>query len=101
GTSLTAQEIAALNTTESKAAFYDAGFYVGKAVAQTVTMLNIDTVVFGGGVSESFELLLPGIKDALDKNVFKQANGNVNLLKTALGYNAGLLGAAAVGFANV
>ena len=96
---LTTKELAAMQeNTEAAAAFYEAGFYIGKGITHAVNLLNIEKVVLGGGVSESFGLILSGIRAAVDKCLFSQANMNLIIEKTALGYHAGLLGAAAVGW---
>ena len=73
-----------------------AGSYIGKALSYSINLLNIKKVVLGGGVSQDFELLKDGINVSLDKYLFKQANKNITVEKTQLGYNAALIGAAAV-----
>jgi predicted NBD/HSP70 family sugar kinase len=61
-------------------------------------MLNPEMAVFGGGVSQSFDLIEAGIKDGLQRYMFKSANKNIKLAKTALSYNAALVGAASICF---
>ena len=75
---------------------YDTGYYIGKALSAAINILNPEMIVFGGGVSQSFDLIEPGIKDALSGYMFKAANKNVKLTQTALAYNAALIGAAAI-----
>ena len=77
---------------------YDTGYYIGKALSAAVNMLNPEMAVFGGGVSQSFDLIEPGIKAALQRYMFKSANKDIRLAKTALSYNAALIGAAAICF---
>ncbi|MCL1857803.1 MAG: ROK family protein [Oscillospiraceae bacterium] len=77
---------------------YDTGYYIGKALSAAINMLNPEMIIFGGGVSQSFDLIEPGIKDALSRYMFKAANKNIKLAQTALAYNAALIGAAAITF---
>jgi len=74
----------------------DAGTYIGKAIAQSVNLLGTDTVVLGGGVAEAFDLLKPPIDSAIKKHVFLKAVPHVNVLHSALGKNAALVGCAAL-----
>ena len=99
GKRLDAKSIAELAKTEDAAsmeAYNKAGRYIGKALSYSINLLNIKKVVLGGGVSQDFELLREGIDASLDKYSFKQANKNITVEKTKLGYNAALVGAAAV-----
>ena len=99
GESRTAAEIADLaraGDAAARKAFDEAGGYVGKALSYCVNLLNIKTVVIGGGVSESFDLLEEPIRSALAARVFSQATSGVEVRRTALGYYAALVGAAAI-----
>ena len=81
---------------EAIGTMYDTGYYIGKALSAAVNMLNPEMAVFGGGVSQSFDLIEPGIKAALSRYMFKAANQQLKLAQTALSYNAALVGAAAI-----
>jgi len=99
GGTITADEIAAEarnGNVKAKNVMYDTGYYIGKALSAAINMLNPEMAVFGGGVSQSFDLLEPGMKDALSDYMFKAANKNIKLMQTALGYQAALIGAAAI-----
>lgn len=82
-------------------AFAIAGRYLGKAISYCVNLLNISHIVIGGGVSQSFDLLKEPIEESLNRYVFAQANKKICLESTKLGYNAALLGAAAVAYKNL
>jgi predicted NBD/HSP70 family sugar kinase len=56
-------------------------------------------VVIGGGVSLGFDLFWPSLERTLQARVYWGANANLRVEPTALGYNAALLGAAALSFA--
>lgn len=80
----------------ARCVFSEAGAYVGKAAAHAVNLLGLGTVVLGGGVAESFDLLEPSAREALEHFVFARANPNVRLLRSLPGRNAALLGCAAL-----
>jgi len=104
GGNITAEQIAveARNgNTNAIKVMYDTGYYIGKALSAAINMLNPEMAVFGGGVSQSFDLIEPGIKDALSRYMFKAANKNIKLMQTALAYNAALIGAAAIAITEV
>lgn len=72
------------------------GDLIGKAASYAVNLLNLEAVVFGGGVMESFELFYPAMEKSFYRRLFHSANPSVKLLKTELGYHAGLAGAASL-----
>ena len=78
--------------------FEDTGYYLGKAVAAAVNLLNPQKVILGGGVSASMDLFYPQMKKTLDCMVFRAANRDLCIERTALGYDAALFGAATTGF---
>jgi glucokinase len=58
-------------------------------------MLNLEAIVLGGGVAESFDLISPAIRKEIDNRAFQLPASRVKLLKGELGDNAGIMGAAA------
>lgn len=96
---LTAKEIADLargGEETALAVWQDAGRYIGKTAAYAVNLLNIDTVVLGGGAAEAFDLLEPSATKSLNENLFTKANPNVKILHSAPGRFAALMGCAAL-----
>lgn len=75
--------------------FETVGLYLGRGIASCTNLLNPQAVVIGGGVSASLEYLLPGIEKALKDNAFKKMDAP-RIVRTALGYEAALIGAAAL-----
>jgi glucokinase len=75
--------------------FSHAGRYLGIAAAGAVNMLNLEAIVLGGGVAESFDLISPAIRKEIDNRAFQLPASRVKLLKGELGDNAGIMGAAA------
>ena len=73
----------------------EAADLLGTAIANWVTFLAIDTVLVGGGVTETLgPPYLTRIRAALDREVFPPRNRVCELRMTELRENAGLLGAA-------
>ena len=98
---LEAKEIARLARMGEEAAletFRMEGAYLGNALSWVINLLNVPLVILGGGVSLAFDLFEPSMKEALKERVFARANPSVEVRPTALGYNGGLYGAAALGF---
>lgn len=77
------------------AIFDEIGTYLGRGMAYCVNVLNPQAVVVGGGVSASLELLRPAITAALKANAFHKMQ-NIDVVCTPLGYEAALIGAAAL-----
>ena len=75
--------------------FHTAGKYIGRALSYAANLLNPHQIYIGGGVSGSLELLLPAIREELNRATVRQCCC-VEIAKTALGYDAALMGAAAL-----
>jgi glucokinase len=77
-------------------AFTFAGRYLGQAIADYLHIFNPSMLIFGGGVSQSHELLFPPMKKSLAERIMDPAYLNDLRLELAmLGDDAGLLGALA------
>lgn len=99
GTQLPADQIAqAAKAGDAQAAevFAASGRYIGQALACAANLLNPRLVVLGGGVSMAFSLLEAGILQQLRAGLFSAANRSLRVIPTALGYWAGLMGAAQI-----
>lgn len=75
------------------AVYRRAARYLGRGIAAAVNVLNPQAAILGGGVTGSFDLLLPELTETVNRDVIENLRG-VEILKTALGYEAALLGAA-------
>ena len=97
----TARSIAALAHSGDESAikaFELEGLYLGRAIGAAINLLNPQKIVIGGGVSLAFDLFWPSLQKTLEAHVYRSANPGYTVEPTALGYNAGLLGAAALCF---
>ena len=80
----------------AKSVFETTGRLIGRAASYAVNLLNLEKVVIGGGVSNSFDLLFSPMESTFRAKIFRDANRSVVLEKTGLGLDAGLAGAAAL-----
>ena len=83
---------------EAAACFEQAGRYLGIAAAAVVNLLNLEAIILGGGVAESFDLLAPPMRKEILARSCAVPGTRVRIVKGALGDDAGVLGAAATAF---
>lgn len=75
-----------------------AGQFIGQALADFLHLFNPSIVIFGGGVSFSGPLLLDPVKESLQKHIMDPSYlKDLQITNAALGDDAGLLGALALG----
>ena len=76
------------------AVFEMMGRALGHGIASIQNLLDLDAIVFTGGVSASFDLIEPSVRDALRERAFAPPLATVPLLVSELGSKAGVVGAA-------
>jgi glucokinase len=81
------------------APFVEAGRYLGIASASVVNLLNLDAVIIGGGLAQSFELIAGPLREEITRRAFPVPAGRVAVTCGELGDDAGVLGSAACAFA--
>jgi len=74
--------------------FRQAGSALGLALAAWFNMMDLRTVVVGGGASPSLDLLLPHARHALAAAVYGVAPDELRIIPAALGEDAGVIGSA-------
>jgi glucokinase len=98
GGTMDAKQCEALARAGNKAAlkiYEQTGEYIGRALAAAANLLNPEYAYIGGGVSNALDLMLPAIQRTLKAEAVQEA-AKMRVVRTGLGYEAGLLGAAAV-----
>lgn len=80
----------------AKKVFNKTGYYIGKVMAIVANIVNPQKIVLGGGVSLSMKLFESEMLKTYQKMVFKEANKDLQIIRTGLGQDAALLGAAAL-----
>ena len=79
-------------------AYSRAGFYLGQALASFIHILNPSIIIFGGGVSKSGPLLFEPMLKKLQAEIMDPSYmQGLKIVQAALGDDAGLLGALALG----
>jgi glucokinase len=76
------------------AVFEMMGNALGRGLANIQNLLDLNAIVFTGGISASFDLLEPHIRKSLLHNAFAPPLAAVPLLVSELGERAGVIGAA-------
>ena len=78
----------------AQAAVDETAEYLGRGIANLVSMLNPEMVVLGGGLMQAADLFVPRIKQVVRRWAQPIAAEQVRIEVTALGEDAGLFGAA-------
>ena len=71
----------------------DEAMYLGQGITSVIHIFSPDRVVMGGGVSNAFDQLEPGIHDVIRRDAMTPFR-TVPVVKSALGDDSGLFGAA-------
>ena len=78
----------------ARGACESAGRYLGQVLAGIANLLNLEGAVIGGGVSANLDLIMPSLREEIDKRAFAVTARRMKLVPAALGDKAGILGAA-------
>jgi len=70
------------------------GFYLGMGIANIMHIINPEVVVMSGGVTAAGDLLMDPIQRTVRERAFEAARKGVKICWTALGDDAGAIGAA-------
>jgi len=87
-------EAAAAGDRTCRALMEETGRFLGIAVMNVLHFLNVERVVFTGGMTASGALLLDPIRDEARRRTFPLAFKGVKILFSRMGNDAGLIGAA-------
>ena len=89
-------ELAREGDTAAMEIYRSVGTFLGKGISYCVNILNLKKVILGGGVVKSMALFEPALKESLGQYVFQGANPDVTVESSPLGYEAALIGCAAL-----
>lgn len=76
--------------------FYEAGEILGEGLVALIRILDVKTIVIGGGLSASFEFIKPGALRVLLSSLPAYYTEKLDFRIASLGNDAGVLGAASV-----
>ena len=74
--------------------FRVAGTYLGIALGGLVNVLNPEAIVIGGGVAAGWDLFIEPLHSEILRRAFQHPGERVKLMRSELGDDAGILGAA-------
>ncbi|MDO8461748.1 MAG: ROK family protein [Deltaproteobacteria bacterium] len=75
--------------------FKRVGFYLGVGIASLVNTLGMERVVIGGGIRAAWDFFIGEAKKEVGKRTYKETAARLQIVPSALGDDAGILGAAA------
>ena len=91
-------ELAAAGGGDAREVVETIGYRLGVAIANYVNLFNPEVVVVGGGFSDAGELLLAPARKVVAERALPLPRDIVRITRSVLGAEAGLIGAALVGF---
>ncbi|MBI3189906.1 MAG: ROK family protein [Ignavibacteriales bacterium] len=74
----------------------EAGTLLGYALSNVSNILDLETVIIGGGISAAPQFVYDAIKNSLQARVLKPHRPNIQVLRANLGNSAGIIGAASL-----
>ncbi|QQL45153.1 ROK family protein [Sulfuriroseicoccus oceanibius] len=76
--------------------FTEVGRYLGQGIVSNLRILDIPTVILGGGVSKTYEVLYPSMMAELEEWLTPYYLNRLDIRTASLGNEAGILGAASL-----
>ncbi len=89
-------EAAAAGDAEAIEALTETGTLLGLGVANLVSIFNPEMVVLGGPLAIASDYLLPAIEEAVNHSVMPEIRGQLQILLSAFGADASVMGAIAL-----
>ena len=83
----------------AKAVFESVGRHLGITLAGLVNTFNPEIIVIGGGAAAAWDAFIGPLRDEISRRAFKEPVERARIVKTQLGDDAGILGAARSAFA--
>lgn len=80
-------------------AFEETGYYLGIGLTSLIHIFNPELIVIGGGVMNAGQFLLPAVERILQERCIPTMRNQVSIVKSVLGQEAGIKGAAGLIFA--
>jgi glucokinase len=79
------------------AAFKEVAYWIAITLTNIMVVLAPDTIVIGGGVAQSGDILLKEIRSAMHERAHLYPTSDINIVPATLGFYAGSIGAALYG----
>ncbi len=96
----TKQVLSAANENDKVAlkVFKKIGILLGEALVSTIRLLDIKTIIVGGGISQSYKYVIGPMEKVLMKNLTPYYTSRLEIKKATLANEAGIVGAASLCF---
>ena len=78
--------------------FREVGETLGEGLVATIRLLDIKTILIGGGLSAGFDLIKDKLQETLEYNLTPYYTKDILIKRAELGNNAGIVGAASLCF---
>jgi glucokinase len=78
--------------------FKKIGTLLGEALVSTIRLLDIKTIIVGGGLSASYNFVNKPMMKVMNKKLTPYYTKDISVKKASLGNNAGIIGAASLWF---
>lgn len=91
-----AEKLARQGDLKAKEVFVQRAKNLGVGIANIINILNPEVVIIGGGIASAQDMILPGIKEAVEKYVTSPEAKKTPILFSELGQFGGALGAAII-----
>ena len=91
-------EAASAGDTTAQEIMAEVAANLGVGIVSLLHAFDPEVIVIGGGMSQSLDLLLPGVAREIERHAMIHQRGRMPVVKSELGDDVGLLGAAALAF---
>lgn len=81
--------------------FQRMGFYLGICLSTLINTFNPEVIVLGGGVVAGWDLFIPSVWKEILKRAYQVSAARVKVVPALLGDDAGIVGAARLGFIEI
>ncbi len=88
--------LAAKSNKTAKELFKKYGFYLGVGITNYFNLMDVRTVVLGGGISNAYKFFIGECNRVIEERSLKTIRKNFIVLRSTINNNAGVLGAAAL-----
>lgn len=82
----------------SQFVYKEVGSYLGEALVSMIRLLDVKTILIGGGLAAGYNLIYKSLKEKLTYNLTPYYTEKIDIRKASLGNNAGIVGAASLCF---
>lgn len=89
-----AEKMARAGEEKARKIFIERGKNLGAGLASVINIFDPEAIILSGGASSAKDLLLPGIKEGIERYVISSAAKKTKILFSRLGREGGALGAA-------